>query len=58
MNRPLDRTVRTFEDWWATRTQDGTENKDLARDAWFAAMAVMYHYMERAEVARRASDAD
>jgi hypothetical protein len=26
----------TFDDWWALRTQYGSENKDLARDAWFA----------------------
>lgn len=33
--------MKTFEDWWATRTQYGTENKDLARDAWFAGQAAV-----------------
>ena len=38
------KTMRTFEDWWVMRTLDGTENKDLARDAWFAAQKVIIDF--------------
>ncbi len=33
--------MSTFEEWWVMRAQDGTENKDLARDAWFAGQKVV-----------------
>jgi hypothetical protein len=42
----VSNTPTTFEDWWAMRAQDGTEDKLLARDAWFAAAAAYNTFAE------------
>ena len=50
--------ARTFEDWWALRTQYGTEDKLLARDAWFAAAAAYNQHAPEVTTSEQAKAAE